>query len=175
MVVTLGVCCMEAKLKTSAMQAILNRLHRWEDLVIVVFSEKCILESEPEKWPIVDFFICFFSAGFPLDKAEAYVALRQPVCVNDVTKQYQLLDRELVYRILQANGVPVPHYRVFWPKNSVKPLQITELDADAKRRILERAQQDNSESEVLRNGVVPGENLESVDEEHKRKYWNDVC
>ena len=177
MVVTLGICCMAAKLKSSPMQAIMNRLRRCEDVVLVPFPERCILDLEPEHWPIVDFLICFYSAGFPLDKAEAYVALRQPICVNDVAKQYLLLDREVVYRVLQANGVPVPRYRVHRAKDApaAAPMPGEELTADAKRRMLERVHADYVDGETNLAGVVPGENLDTLDSTRKQRFWNEVC
>lgn len=177
MVVSLGICCMEAKLRSQPMLAILNRLRRCEDIVLVLFPERHILERRPEQWPIVDFLICFYSSGFPLDKAEAYVALRQPICVNDVAKQYLLLDREIVYRVLQANGVPVPRYRVFrgTPSGHADVPFTGELDADMKRRLLARARADDLDSEALVAGAVPGEDVDTLDAQHKQQFWNSVC
>ena len=181
MVVTVGVCCMDVKLYSRPMGAILNRLRRYDDITIVPFGNRCIFDKPVELWPIVDFLICFYSAGFPLDKAEAYVALRQPICVNDVAKQYLLLDREIVYRVLQANGVPVPRYRVFRGTPSGHAdvhadVPFTgELDADMKRRLLARARADDLDSEALVAGAVPGEDVDTLDAQHKQQFWNSVC
>ena len=171
MVVSLGICCMEAKLRSQPMLAILNRLRRCEDIVLVLFPERHILERRPEQWPIVDFLICFYSTGFPLDKAEAYVALRQPICVNDVAKQYLLLDREIVYRVLQANGVPVPRYRVFRAPGTGPAAFPAELDADMMRRLRARGRADDLDSETLVAGAVPGEDVETLDAQHKQRFW----
>lgn len=117
-VVKVGICCMDVKLTSKPMQAILNRLRRYDDLEIITFQNSCIFEQPVEAWPIVDFFICFYSSGFPLKKAEEYVQLRSPVCINDVLSQHILLDRTLVYDMLRSNGIPVPNYQVITDYNN---------------------------------------------------------
>lgn len=115
MVVKLGVCCMDAKRFSTPMRAIIDRLRRYEELDVVTFGNSCILETPVERWPIVDFLISFYSAGFPLEKAEKYVRLRNPICINDVLKQHILLDRAAIYQQLKAAGIPVPPYEVYLP------------------------------------------------------------
>ena len=110
---TVGICCMDVKLYSRPMTAILNRLRRYDDITIVSFGNRCIFDRPVELWPIVDFLICFYSAGFPLDKAQEYVRLREPLCFNNVDTQLFLLDRTVVYRMLQENGIPVPRYKVY--------------------------------------------------------------
>lgn len=107
--VRLGICAMEKKTTSKPMRSILGILAETNEIEIVHFPERTILEEPIEKWPhLVDFLICFYSEGFPLEKAEAYVELRRPHCINNVAAQKILLDRRLVYALLSENGIPRP-------------------------------------------------------------------
>ena len=75
------------------MKMMLSRLSQHPCLETVVFEEETILHQPIEKWPICNCLLAFFSLGFPLDKAIAYWHLRNPMLINDLEAQYDLLDR----------------------------------------------------------------------------------
>lgn len=67
-----------------------------------------ILDDPIEMWPVVDCLLCFFSNGFPLNKAIAYVDYRKPLVINDLRKQQILWDRKRVYTLMRENNIPIP-------------------------------------------------------------------
>eukprot|EP00731_Ephydatia_muelleri_P011804 Em0006g698a len=111
-VVAIGICAMEKKVSAPPMQSILNRLRQQDYINTVHFSDDVILNKPIEEWPQCDCLISFYSKGFPLDKAIAYVNLRHPFVINDLEMQYNLMDRRKVYEILTHHGVEVPKYAV---------------------------------------------------------------
>ena len=55
-----------------------------------------------EEWPLCDAMLSWHSDGFPLARAQRYVALRRPFLINDISMQEVLLDRRKVYRMLMV-------------------------------------------------------------------------
>jgi hypothetical protein len=129
--IVIGVCAMDIKARSRAMQEILTRVvDRGGQLVEVkVFGDKVILDEgtvvgdyglynlkllplDIQNWPRCDFLISFYSKDktveFPLRKAVAYANLRKPFCINDLAMQCLLWDRRVVGRMLDHLGVPTP-------------------------------------------------------------------
>ncbi|XP_010551874.1 PREDICTED: inositol hexakisphosphate and diphosphoinositol-pentakisphosphate kinase 1-like isoform X2 [Tarenaya hassleriana] len=108
--IRIGVCVMEKKVFSAPMGQILDRLQAFGEFEVIHFGDKVILQDPIESWPVCDCLIAFYSSGYPLEKAEAYAALRKPFLVNELEPQHLLHDRRKVYEHLEMYGIPVPRY-----------------------------------------------------------------
>ena len=107
--IRLGICAMDKKARSKPMAAILQRLDA-ETFEPVFFGDGVILNEPVEAWPVCDVLIAFYSNGYPLEKAEEYVSLRQPYLLNDLKMQRTLMDRRRVYDLLEECGIDVPKH-----------------------------------------------------------------
>ena len=129
--ISLGICCMGAKLQSKPMQALVSRLEKTGVFEIYQFPEEVILHAPIEQWPVVQGLIAFHSSGFPLEKATEYVKLRRPVELNRLDTQQELRDRLKVYEKLKSYEVPVPNYLVIdHPAGSGKLEEEDDVNAD---------------------------------------------
>jgi hypothetical protein len=78
-----GVCARDKKAFSKPMAQILSRFDP-SVFDVLFFGDEVILTQPIEKWPVVDCLMSWYSAGFPLAKAEAYVRLRGPFSINDL-------------------------------------------------------------------------------------------
>jgi inositol-hexakisphosphate/diphosphoinositol-pentakisphosphate 1-kinase len=108
------------------MQSILGRfdLRVFE---IVVFGDTTILTRSVEEWPLVDCLLSWYCAGFPLLKAEAYVKLRSPFCINDLSAEHILRSRVRFYEVLKAHGIPTPVH-VIVDRDGPSPPTVIEME-----------------------------------------------
>lgn len=87
--IRLGICAMDKKARSKPMSEILKRLDS-STFESVFFGDDIILNEPVDNWPICDVLIAFYSNGYPLEKAEQYVSLRQPYLLNDLKMQREL-------------------------------------------------------------------------------------
>ena len=104
--ILVGICAMDQKARAAPMTEMLNRLTSFTasglvEFKVVYFGNDTLLNQPVEEWPLCEALIAFYSTGFPLQKAQEYVALRRPLVFNDLQKQELLFDRRETYRILQ--------------------------------------------------------------------------
>ena len=126
--ISVGIIAMAKKVTSKPMEQILDRLKSYAYFEIHIFSESMILHEAIEAWPRCDCVISFFSKGFPLAKAQAYAALYPTFLINDLEKQWDIMDRTKVYQILKEAGIEQPRYAI-------------KMQGDDKTRVVEQEDQ----------------------------------
>uniref|UniRef100_A0A7S3D9Y7 Inositol hexakisphosphate and diphosphoinositol-pentakisphosphate kinase n=1 Tax=Palpitomonas bilix TaxID=652834 RepID=A0A7S3D9Y7_9EUKA len=129
--ICVGVCAMSNKVNSKPMQAILSLLQQGGEFSIIEFPEETIFGKPVSEWPLCEVFISFFSKGFPLEKAMEYVALRKPFCVNDLSRQRDLLNRRCVYDILKSANISMSKHAFVQRNAQGVPLCDLEEEEDA--------------------------------------------
>lgn len=110
--IKIGVCAMAKKVLSKPMEQILTRLKSYDHFDINLFDQNIILNSPIEEWPKCDCLISFYSKDFPLKKAEEYVRMFNPFLINDLEKQWDIMDRIKVYQTLKEAGIEQPRYAI---------------------------------------------------------------
>ncbi|VDM58758.1 unnamed protein product [Angiostrongylus costaricensis] len=105
---------MNRKATSKPMRAIMSKIvDYYKDwLEYFIFPETVIINEPVDRWPLCDCLISFHSTDFPLHKAIEYVKLRKPYVINDLKRQYDLLDRRKVFRTLAKEGIEHPRHGV---------------------------------------------------------------
>lgn len=94
------------------MEEILNRLKSYNYFEIIIFDQELILNAEPVSWPKCDCLISFYSKDFPLKKVQEYANIYNPFLINDLEKQWDIMDRIKVYQTLKEAGIEQPRYAI---------------------------------------------------------------
>ncbi|KAJ1355743.1 hypothetical protein KIN20_013276 [Parelaphostrongylus tenuis] len=112
--IRIGICAMNRKATSKPMRAIMSKIvDFYKDwLEYFIFPESVIIYEPVDRWPLCDCLISFHSTDFPLHKAIEYVRLRKPYVINDLKRQYDLLDRRKVFRTLAKEGIEHPRHGV---------------------------------------------------------------
>ncbi|VDN02137.1 unnamed protein product [Thelazia callipaeda] len=120
--IVIGVCTMRRKATSKPMQEIMTKILEYYEnwLEFVVFDEEVILKEPVERWPLCDCLISFHATDFPLHKAIEYERLRRPYVINDLHRQYDLLDRRKVFKALASAGIEHPRHGVLLRDNDGK-------------------------------------------------------
>lgn len=121
--ISVGVCAMSKKVKSKPMGEILNRLQNYDHFEIKIFEEDLILNTDVTEWPKCDCLISFYSKGFPLKKVQEYKNLHNPFLINDLEKQWDIMDRIKVYQTLKDAGIEQPRYAVKYEGDDSKIIE----------------------------------------------------
>lgn len=104
----IGICIMSRKLNRPHVKKLFFRLAFVHE--IIIFDEDLILNKNIIEWPLVDALVTFFHLPLPFDKIFEYAKMWNIYSVNNLLMQYSLLDRRIVYKILERGGVTVPEF-----------------------------------------------------------------
>lgn len=95
------------------MREMLSQFNK-HNIRVQMFGDEKLKNRPISEWPLCKHLLCFHSNGFPIDRALSYISSTQPILINDVESQIDLLlSREKVYDKLREIGVPCPNYLVY--------------------------------------------------------------
>lgn len=97
------------KLHSAPVQAILASLRRADPTIHVLHFDDVLMARPITSWPLVHVLLTLYSTAFPLDKVLRYIALRNPLLLNNLHMQPLMQDRRLIRQMLSRARVPIPH------------------------------------------------------------------
>ncbi|KAI5172680.1 inositol-hexakisphosphate/diphosphoinositol-pentakisphosphate 1-kinase [Nematocida sp. LUAm3] len=100
----IGVFITDSKGKTAPMKELKAYLQR-KGYLLYVFDDKYREGTSVENWPYVDVIISFFSNGIDFLKIQKYVENKHPLEINNIKKQFLLLDRRCILSILDKENI----------------------------------------------------------------------
>lgn len=106
--ILVGVAAMRRKLNSAPMQAILASLRQANPHFHLVIFDDVQMACDPHTWPRVHVLLTLYSANFPLQNVLDYIALHNPLLVNNLHRQHCMQDRREVRRVLASAHVPTP-------------------------------------------------------------------
>lgn len=104
--VHIGVAMRDKKVHSDPMLALMGYLEE-RGYLVTVLDDAYRKSTKVEDWPYFDALLTFFSEGMDFIQIRRYKEMNAPLEVNNVDRQFLLLDRRIVMEVLDRVGVPV--------------------------------------------------------------------